>query len=454
MKNINLSEIVRKRVDCQAHKIAVVSASKNIQFSDLSVVSQALRGRSVVLYMEDIASLIKLMFLLDGSVKTICPISTSLKRDDLDHLLSIGRFDVVVTDMPESILKPFLNHEIEIKAYEEVDAKTNNQLSEVPLETIWLVPTSGTSSRPKLIKHTTKSLSASALRQNPREDTRQIWGLFYDPTRFAGYQTVFYSVLNGNCLVSLSNNANINEMVEMCVERKVTHISATPTQWRKILMSLGASKMPLKKIILGGEAADQSVLDALRKNFPKAKITHTYASTEAGLGISVSDDLAGYPMKYLDSLEGRVNIQIKNGRLYLRSLSTAKGYHDGTKFQEKDGWIDTGDLVKIEGDRFYVIGRANGTINVGGDKVNPSVVRDVLLKHPKVAEARVYGKKNPITGMLLAADVILEPGEEANEAKRVIYEFVNGHLQKKDCPRIIRIVEKIDIDATGKMGYR
>ena len=52
-----------------------------------------------------------------------------------------------------------------------------------------------------------------------------------------------------------------------------------------------------------------ALLNALRKSFPMARITHTYASTEAGLGISVSDGLAGFPVRFLESSKGSVDLK-------------------------------------------------------------------------------------------------------------------------------------------------
>jgi len=219
-------------------------------------------------------------------------------------------------------------------------------------------------------------------------------------------------------------------------------------------MSGMLSKIPLRNIVLGGEAADQTTLDALKKYFPESKITHVYASTEAGIGISVSDGLAGFPMRFLESSEVTVDIAIRKDRLFLRSPSTALGYGDETDLKDLHGWVDSGDLVKTEGDRFFVIGRANGTINIGGDKVNPNKVRQILLDHPHVVEVSVYGKKNPITGMLLSDDVQIDLDIDEDTGKKSIMEFVKDRLQPKDRPRKILIVDEILIDSTGKIGQR
>ena len=183
-----------------------------------------------------------------------------------------------------------------------------------------------------------------------------------------------------------------------------------------------------------------------------AKITHTYASTEAGLGISVSDGLAGFPVRFLESSKGSVDLKIRKEKLFLSSSSSALGYNDDTKLKDQQGWIDTGDLVKVVEKRFYIIGRTNGIINVGGDKVNPEHIRHILLKHPKIEQVRIYGKKSPITGMVLAADIQLKTNINEKVEKNSIKTFVKDKFQPKDQPRIINIVGEILINSTGKLN--
>ena len=214
----------------------------------------------------------------------------------------------------------------------------------------------------------------------------------------------------------------------------------------------GAKKIPLKQIVLGGEAADQQILSALSSFYPEVKITHTYASTEAGLGLSVSDRLAGFPTRFFDNSEGLSEISVRGERLFLRTTSSASNYVDGKRFKDSQGWIDTGDLVKVEGDRFFIIGRDSGIINVGGDKVNPENVRHTLLEHPDVIQANVFGKKNPITGMVLSANIQLKANVDEELAKASIKVFIKENFQIKDQPRLLKFVDDIEIALTGKLG--
>ena len=123
--------------------------------------------------------------------------------------------------------------------------------------------------------------------------------LLYGMQRFAGIQVFLQSIFNSSLFIpNLSNNLNF--IVNQFLDNSINCLSASPTLWRKLLMSPKFTELQMRVITLGGEIADQNILNALKKNFKDAKIRHIYASTEAGVGFSVTDGLAGFPKKYLE----------------------------------------------------------------------------------------------------------------------------------------------------------
>ena len=245
---------------------------------------------------------------------------------------------------------------------------------------------------------------------------------------------------------------SLSERVDRMSRLGVTALSATPTMWRKILMGSQASSLPLRRITLGGEIADQKILEALAATFPDAKLTQIYASTEAGVGFSVRDGQAGFPMSFLDHPPVGVELRVVEDRLFLRCANcTQRLMGDESELHLADGFIDTGDRVQQVGDRFMFLGRANGSINVGGNKVHPEEVETFLLACDGVAQARVYAKKSPFTGSLVVADVV--PAIENQDpamSKRLIADCRMG-LEAYKVPAMIRIVDAMETNAAGKM---
>ena len=89
-------------------------------------------------------------------------------------------------------------------------------------------------------------------------------------------------------------------------------------------------------------------------------------------------------------------------------------------------------------------------INVGGEKVIPEAVRGVLLNLDFISEVIIYGKKNPISGQLVAADVVLKSEMNDHEVRKLIDIHSRQFLTSAQRPRIVRIVNEIKINSTGK----
>ena len=76
------------------------------------------------------------------------------------------------------------------------------------------------------------------------------------------------------------------------------------------------------------------------------------------MGFSVQDGRAGFPVRYLEESSGGVALRIVDGELQLRSPGAMRGYLDQPGAAVEEGWLSTGDLVRIEGDRVYFLGAA------------------------------------------------------------------------------------------------
>ena len=196
---------------------------------------------------------------------------------------------------------------------------------------------------------------------------------------------------------------------------------------------------------LSGEIADQAVLDGLAPAFPHASIGHAYASTEAGVGFAVTDGLEGFPANYLGNRNG-VEMKVVDGSLRIRSTRTAHAYigRDAAALTDADGYVDSGDVVELRGDRYYFVGRRGGIINIGGLKVHPEEIEAVINRHPDVWMSRAKSRKSPITGGIVVADVILADGTDPARAKEIrdqILDQCRTQLASHKVPAVIRFAE-------------
>ena len=110
-------------------------------------------------------------------------------------------------------------------------------------------------------------------------------------------------------------------------------------------------------------------------------------------------------------------------------------------------------MIEARGDRCHFVGRRGGIINVGGAKVNPEEVEAVINLHPGVHASLVKARRNPITGALVAADVVLNEGViEAASLKEEIVAACASRLAPHKVPALVRFVPSLTVTAGGKLA--
>jgi acyl-coenzyme A synthetase/AMP-(fatty) acid ligase len=323
----------------------------------------------------------------------------------------------------------------------------------------WVLFTSGTTGAPKLLGHSVASLTAPVGNAAP-QDAGVVWGTFYDVRRYGGLQILFRALLGRGSFVLSGAGESMGDYLVRLGALGATHVSGTPSHWRRALMSPDARAIAPRYIRLSGEIADQGILNALRSFYPQASIGHAFASTEAGVGFEVNDGLEGFPASMVGA-PGGVDIKVDDGSLRIRSAGNAVrcvGEQHST-IAGDDGFIDTGDMVERRGDRYYFLGRRSGVINVGGLKVYPEEVEAAINRHPAVCMSMVRSRNSPITGSLVAADVVLNgdpdpagAGGARMDFRREILQVCHASLAPHKVPATIRFVPALEIAAAGKLA--
>ena len=123
-----------------------------------------------------------------------------------------------------------------------------------------------------------------------------------------------------------------------------------------------------------------------------------------------------------------------------------------TASPRSDGFVDTGDMLELRGDRYYFVGRRDGVINVGGLKVHPEEVEAVINRHPQVRMSLVRTRKNPITGALVVADVVLEKigrWQRPAELQQDILPLCRSGLAPHKVPAAIKFVPALAVAETA-----
>ncbi|MEU1244465.1 AMP-binding protein [Micromonospora parva] len=304
---------------------------------------------------------------------------------------------------------------------------------------LWLL-TSGSTGRPKRVGHTLDTLTTVRVDQPGRT-----WLCPYAPGTYAWWQVVTLSLTQPGQHLVVVEPDELDDWPGVAAAHGVDAASGTPTFWRRTLYrdAEALARVPLRQITLGGEPVDQAILDQLREVFPAARVSWIYASSEVGASIVVHDGRAGFPVDWLDrDTPGRPTLSVVDDELVVTSPYHGAGLA---------GPVRTGDRVQVLDGRVLITGRLDSDeINVGGSKVSAGMVRGVLAGHPAVAWARVTGRRAPVLGRMVVAEVVLAPAASGVPDEAALVRWCADRLPEHAVPRRIRVLTDIPVKETLK----
>ncbi len=431
-----------REIATRDHRLALVDFAS---LSPFGADRDRFAGRSVVLHVKDMAMAAAALIELDGLARRIllCPPGWDA------HSVARGAALIEADALAYDEASPAAALIVDVALPVRLAMAPRGGFDAPRIKTEWVLPTSGTSGPPKLAVHTLATL-VGAIADAPLQE----WATFYDIRRYGGLQ-IFLRALAGRGSLRLSSaNQPIEDFLDRVGAAGVTHMSGTPTHWRKALLSGAAARIAPGYIRLSGEIADDSALRGLAEAFPAARIEHAYASTEAGVVFAVDDGRAGFPVCWLERrapvemrlVEGA--LRVKTSRRALRLLG-----ENAPDLVDESGFVDTGDMIEVSGDRCYFVGRRGGIINVGGAKVHPEEVEAVLNSLDGVRLSRVFAKASPITGAIVAAEVVLKaPVDEPRARERELIAAARTRLPAHMTPTRIRFVADLPMTDAGKLS--
>ena len=275
--------------------------------------------------------------------------------------------------------------------------------------------TSGTSGEPKAAVHDLALLLKKYTTRRPA--WRTVAFLLFD--HIGGMNTIFNSLSNGGTLITIEDR--LPDTVCSAIERHGAEVlPASPTFLRLLLLSGAETRFDLTSIRLlnyGTEPMPPATLARLRQAFPQARLLQSYGMAEVGILRSRSKSDESVWLKL--GGEG-VETRVIDGMLQIRSASAMLGYLNAPSPFTHDGWLVTGDAVEVDGEYLRILGRRSELINVGGEKVFPAEVEEVIETMANVIAATVYGEANPLMGSIVCARVALdEPEDEGRFAIRL-----------------------------------
>ncbi|MBC9030945.1 AMP-binding protein [Sphingomonas sp. JC676] len=292
-----------------------------------------------------------------------------------------------------------------------------------------LLFSSGSTGKPKAILHDFERVADKFCKQ--RIAVIAIPFLMID--HFGGINTILAIVSSLGTVVTVANRS-IDNICQAIEKHRVELLPTTPS----FLTMLMASNLhrsydlsSLKRITYGTEVMPQSTLDRVRAEFPGVTLQQTYGLSEVGVMRSQSRDDGslwvrvggeGFKTKVVDDV------------LWVKSDYAMLGYLNAPSEFDEDGWFNTQDRVEVEGEYFRILGRVTDLINVGGQKVYPAEVEDVILTLDNISDVAVFGEPHPLLGNVVVAKVLTGEPESAADLKRRIRSACSAILANYKVP--------------------
>jgi acyl-CoA synthetase (AMP-forming)/AMP-acid ligase II len=338
-------------------------------------------------------------------------------------------------------------------------------------DTALLLPTSGTTSRPKIVVQRHAGICASAyahgaaLALTESDRCLNVLPLFHGHGLTG---TVVASLAAGSSVVC-TPGFDVSRFSVWLTAFEPTWYSAVPTMHQAILAQarhtherLADSR--LRFVRSSSASLAPGVFAELERTF-QSPVIEWYGMTEV-----TSSPIACNPLPPRQRKAGSVGLPValdvaimdeqgallpggRTGEVVVRGASVTKGYDrnpQATKAAFAGDWLKTGDLGYFDDDGYlFLVGRSREMINRGGEKIAPQEIDEVLLDHPAVAEAVTFAVPHATLGEDVASAIVLRPNAAATPKE--IRQFAVERIADFKVPRQVLIVSEIPKGPTGKI---
>ena len=415
------------------------------------------------------------------------PLDPRLSPAEIDQRLDILRLDALLVPQGSAsearqvaerrrlaIIEaaPVGHGQLELNIAVQVSNSPANDAEPDPGSPAFILQTSGTTAKPKLIPFSHSNMLAAAARLQawfgltPWDRCLSVSPPYYSHGLKV---TVFTPLLTGGSIAVPANSA-IVALDEWLDVLRPTWYSAGPTLHTAVLdkaksLEDAQAAHTLRFVVSGGAPLPKEVQDGLQRILGVPVLEH-YGSSEAA---QIATNLpppgpnrpgtCGQPWPDTVAIVGEDGHPLPagaRGEIWIRGPTVMSGYLDAPELNQaafKEGWFRTGDIGSLDGDGFLSLhGRLSELINRGGEKIAPAEIESALLRHPAIAEAAAFAILHPRLGEDVAAAIIPHPDAHTTPAE--LRQFLQRELASFKIPRRILILDQLPKGVTGKVQRR
>lgn len=265
--------------------------------------------------------------------------------------------------------------------------------------------------------------------------------VFLTIDHIGGINTLLHVLLGGGTAV-LPINRTVESVCRAIQDHRVELLPTTPTFLNMFLLSSHREHYDLSSLSMvtyGTEPMLPSTLLGLKHALPSVRCKQTYGMTEIGILPTRSESDESIWLKVGGP---GFETRIVDNVLWVRAETSMLGYLNAPSPFDEDGWLNTGDVVEVKNGHLKILGRASEIINVGGEKVSPSEIEEVIMQVDNIEDVVVRHKANAITGQVVIATVRIQRDEE----HRTVCARVRKHCQAKLSPYKVPVLIQVTHD--------
>ncbi|MDX8036420.1 AMP-binding protein [Lentzea sp. BCCO 10_0856] len=323
---------------------------------------------------------------------------------------------------------------------------------------------SGTTGLTKAVKLSHRALTANLEQHRPgwRIDETDVLAANLPFFHIYGFAIILNSGLLGGATLVTLPRGDAGTYLRRLAEHRVTRAFLVPPLAAAIADHEGEiPSLDLKLVLCGAAPLDEGIRQAAERKM-RAPIRQGYGLTEAGgTHQTFDDDLESDPTSVgvlCPGTEARIvepgtGNDAAEGEMLLRGPQVMDGYlndDEATRQAFVDGWLRTGDLVRVHNGRFHVVDRIKEMIKYKGYQVAPAELEALLRRHPAVEDAAVIGAPDRVNGEVPKAFVVTQGDVTAEE----LMAFVAAEVAPFKKVRQVEFVEEIPKSVSGKILRR
>ena len=477
-----LSELFDKAAAANSSRVAVVEDAKQWSFAELSdeidrtaaTIREKVKGSTVGILLLNSQKYVVTLQATWKAGKTAVPLNYLLPPTDIGFIIRDSGMSALISSQffAQSIaaVKPLFGDKGVILMADDPDFMSSGKAPSegTKQDPALILYTSGTTGRPKgvILTHDNLATNVASCQQAGEFDNRDGFLCllpFFHTYAITG--TILLPLFSG-CKMVLVDRFVPQKVLKLIEEHKVSVFLAIPSMYRVMAMAEGTFDVSSVRFpISGGEPLPVAIAMAFEKRFG-VPICEGYGQTEAAPVVTlnvpgankigtIGRALPGIEVAVWDDQNNVLGLDIV-GELMVRGGNVMAGYHNLPEETAKtitNGWLHTGDLVKIDSEGFITItGRKKDLIISAGENIYPREIEEVLAQHPKVKECAVIGVKDEARGEVPKAFVIAHEGQTLEEKE--LRAFCREHLAGYKVPRYFDVVPDLPRTPTGKIIKR